>query len=77
MNYWISCSGTSCGRNSNMRIIGTRATFWYGTNLWTLHNAEADYRADEPRLIKRCQAMADRVFTPEFAHLAQEFGRPQ
>ena len=28
----------------------------------TLHNAVADYRADEPRLIKRCQVMADRVF---------------
>jgi len=40
-------------------------------NLWTLHNAEADYRADEPRLIMRCQAMADLIFTPEFAHLAQ------
>jgi taurine dioxygenase len=40
-------------------------------NLWTLHNAEADYRADEPRLIKRCQAMANLVFKPEFAHLAQ------
>jgi taurine dioxygenase len=40
-------------------------------NLWTLHNAEADYRADEPRLIKRCQAMANLVFTPEFAHLAR------
>ena len=46
-------------------------------NLRTLHNAEADYRADEPRLIKRCQAMADRVFTAEFAHLAQEYGRPK
>jgi taurine dioxygenase len=46
-------------------------------NLRTLHNAEADYRADEPRLIKRCQAMADRVFKPEFARLAQEYGRPQ
>jgi taurine dioxygenase len=44
-------------------------------NLWTLHNAEADYRADEPRLIKRCQAMANLVFTPEFAHLAQAAGR--
>jgi len=40
-------------------------------NLTTMHKAEADYRADEPRLIKRCQAMADLVFTPEFAHLAQ------
>jgi taurine dioxygenase len=44
-------------------------------NLWTLHNAEADYRADEPRLIKRCQAMANLVFTPDFAHLAQVAGR--
>jgi taurine dioxygenase len=44
-------------------------------NLRTLHSAVADYRADEPRLIKRCQAMADRVFTLEFAHLAQEYGR--
>jgi len=40
-------------------------------NLWTLHNAEADYRADQPRLIKRCQAMANLVFTPEFARLAR------
>jgi taurine dioxygenase len=46
-------------------------------NLRTLHNAEADYRADEPRLVKRCQAMANRVFTPEFARLAKEYGRPQ
>ncbi|MCX4160009.1 MULTISPECIES: TauD/TfdA family dioxygenase [Paraburkholderia] len=31
-------------------------------NIGTIHNAVADYRADEPRLIKRCQVMADRVF---------------
>lgn len=43
-------------------------------DLQTLHNAEADYRADEPRLIRRCQAMADRVFKPEFRHLAQTYG---
>jgi taurine dioxygenase len=43
-------------------------------NLQTLHNAEADYRDDEPRLIKRCQAMADRAFTLEFAHLARQYG---
>jgi taurine dioxygenase len=30
-------------------------------NLRTIHQALADYRADEPRLIKRCQVMADRV----------------
>src|SRR5262245_16709102 len=46
-------------------------------NLQTLHNAEADYRADEPRLMKRCQAMADRVFRPEFRHLAQTYGGSQ
>lgn len=40
-------------------------------NLQTLHYAEPDYRADEPRLIKRCQAMADQVFTLKFRRLAQ------
>jgi taurine dioxygenase len=46
-------------------------------DLQTLHNAEADYRADEPRLMKRCQAMADQVFTPKFRHLAQTYGESQ
>ena len=36
-------------------------------NLRTLHHAAADYRPDEPRLLKRCQAVADRVFDPAFA----------
>lgn len=31
-------------------------------NIGTLHNAVADYRPDEPRLIKRCQVMADWIF---------------
>jgi taurine dioxygenase len=31
-------------------------------NLGTIHNAVADYRPDEPRLIKRCQVMATRFF---------------
>jgi taurine dioxygenase len=39
-------------------------------NLWTLHKAVADYRTDEPRLIRRCQAMADLIFKPEFSDLA-------
>jgi taurine dioxygenase len=39
-------------------------------NIRTIHNAVADYGADEPRYIRRCQAMADRVFQPEFAALA-------
>jgi taurine dioxygenase len=38
--------------------------FW--DDIGTLHNAHADYRADEPRLIKRCQVMADRIFDPDF-----------
>jgi taurine dioxygenase len=31
-------------------------------NIATLHNARPDYNADEHRLIKRCQVMADRIF---------------
>jgi taurine dioxygenase len=31
-------------------------------NMRTIHNAVADYRADEPRFIKRCQVMATRFF---------------
>jgi taurine dioxygenase len=30
-------------------------------NLWTLHNAIPDYGPDEPRLMRRCQVMADVV----------------
>ena len=42
-------------------------------HIGTLHNAIPDYRADEPRLIKRCQVMADRIFDPAFVreHLTQ------
>jgi len=36
-------------------------------NIGTLHYARPDYGPDEPRLIKRCQVMADRVFDPAFA----------
>lgn len=39
-------------------------------NLWTMHNAIADYKDDEPRMMRRCQVMADWVFkSPESAHL--------
>ncbi len=34
-------------------------------NLRTIHNAVADYGPDEPRLIKRCQVMANRFFREE------------
>lgn len=40
-------------------------------NLSTVHNAVADYRADEPRMMRRCQVMADWVFTPEARTAAQ------
>ena len=32
-------------------------------NMGTVHNAVADYKPDEHRLIKRCQVMATRFFT--------------
>jgi taurine dioxygenase len=35
-------------------------------DLLTLHRAAADYGPDEPRLVKRCQVMADRVFEPGY-----------
>jgi taurine dioxygenase len=35
-------------------------------HIGTLHNAIPDYRADEPRLMLRCQVMADRIFDPQF-----------
>ena len=31
-------------------------------NLWTMHNAVADYTPAEHRLMRRCQVMADEVF---------------
>jgi taurine dioxygenase len=39
-------------------------------DIGTLHYAHPDYRADEPRLIKRCQVMADRIFDPAFVRTA-------
>lgn len=40
-------------------------------NLSTVHNAVADYRPDEPRMMRRCQVMADWVFTPSARSLAR------
>jgi taurine dioxygenase len=39
-------------------------------HIGTLHNAIPDYRADEPRMIMRCQVMADRIFDPAFVREA-------
>ena len=39
-------------------------------HIGTLHNALPDYGPDEPRLMKRCQVMADRIFDPEFLRAA-------
>lgn len=35
-------------------------------NLGSWHYARPDYTADEPRLMKRCQVMASKIFDPEF-----------
>jgi taurine dioxygenase len=35
-------------------------------NMGTIHNAVADYTPDEPRLIKRCQVMADKYFPDQY-----------
>lgn len=40
-------------------------------NLRTIHNAVADYGADEHRYVRRCQAMADLVFQPGFVALVR------
>ncbi|MGH7094042.1 MAG: TauD/TfdA dioxygenase family protein [Stellaceae bacterium] len=46
--------------------------FW--EDIGSLHNAHADYGPDEPRLIKRCQVMADRIFDPGFVQEALAAG---
>jgi len=38
-------------------------------NLGSIHQAIADYRPDESRLMKRCQVLATKVFQPEFQQL--------
>lgn len=43
-------------------------------HLGTWHNAVADYGPDEPRLMKRCQVMSDRIFDPAF--LKSTLGAP-
>jgi taurine dioxygenase len=43
-------------------------------NLWTMHNAVADYGPNEHRLVRRCQVMADWIFTsPQAKHAAARF----
>ena len=39
-------------------------------HIGTLHNAVADYGPDEPRMMLRCQVMADRIFDPAFVRSA-------
>ena len=39
-------------------------------HLGTWHFARPDYRADEHRLMKRCQVLADKVFEPAFVRAA-------
>ena len=42
----------------NFRLDQGDLLIW--EDIGTIHNAIPDYRADEPRLIKRCQVMATR-----------------
>lgn len=44
------------------RFSWTPRTLLMWDNIGTIHNAIADYRPDEPRLIKRCQVAATRFF---------------
>jgi len=39
-------------------------------HIGTWHYARPDYRADEPRLMKRCQVMASKIFDPAFLRAA-------
>jgi taurine dioxygenase len=41
-------------------------------HIGTLHNAVPDYGPEEPRLMMRCQVMADRVFDPAFVRRSLE-----
>ena len=45
-------------------------------HIGTWHYAVPDYRADEHRLMKRCQVLADRVFDPEFVRAAMGEAAP-
>lgn len=44
-------------------------------NLGTIHRALADYRPDEPRLMRRCQVLATRAFDPAFLRPAHDVAR--
>ena len=59
-------------RNAGLHISG----IWGEHHIGTLHNAIADYRSDEPRLMKRCQVMADRIFDPAFVRDALAAAAP-
>lgn len=39
-------------------------------HIGTWHYARPDYRADEPRLMKRCQVMATKIFDPTFLRVS-------
>jgi taurine dioxygenase len=45
-------------------------------NLGSIHQAIADYRPDEERLMLRCQVMATKVFKPDFLAPARQYPMP-
>ncbi len=45
-------------------------------NIGSIHQAIADYRPDEERLMLRCQVMATKVFQPAFLEPARRYSAP-
>lgn len=59
------------GRGADRPVEGDTPA-WGDTG--TRHDAHADYRPDAPRLFKRCQVMADRIFDSGFVRATPEAG---
>ncbi len=58
----LSVCSTSFSPQYRYAFSWTPRTVLMWDNMGTIHNAIADYRPDEHRLIKRCQVAATRFF---------------
>ena len=67
---WRHCSSTSSSRSSATNTRWSEGDVLMWDHIRTIHMAVADYGPDEPRLMKRCQVMADRIFEPSFMQSA-------
>ena len=63
---WNSCSATRSRTNTSTPTHWAEGDVLMWDNIGTVHNAIADYRADEPRYMRRVQVMA----TKDYARLA-------